>query len=129
MSNTGLVPVLQTVKVAILRVPTTPKNPTGFVVDRDPFEVSRKQDTTRLQVEWICSWSGFTIKFKHESPFGQAEFSRPTPGSILSGTVRDGVPSDDPQLPISSRKNYLQGRKTKIARRRLKIDQVVRSAS
>jgi hypothetical protein len=107
MSNTGLVPVLQTVKVVIVKVPITPKNPSGFIVDRDPFEVSKIQDNTRLQVEWICSWSGFTIKFKHDSPFDQPEFSRPTPGSILSGTVRQAVPSDDPQLPISSRKNYL----------------------
>jgi len=96
---------LETVKIRITEVPITPDNPSGIAVDIDLFRVSKGKDTSRLQVEWICTSSGFMIEFKGDSPFPQSRFTRSTPGSVLSGSVRDDAQSDD-HLPTDKRKNY-----------------------
>jgi len=101
----ALEPGLGTVKVMIIEVPITADNPSGIVVDPDLFRVSKAKDTSGLHVEWICTSSGFTVEFKDESPFTQSRFNCSTPGSVLSGPVRNDVQSDD-HLPHDSRKNY-----------------------
>lgn len=88
-----------TVEVRITEVPITAGNPSGITVDRDPFQVSKGKDANSLQVEWICLSNGFSIEFKADSPFTQARFISPGPGSLLSGPVRDDVQPD-------SEKNY-----------------------
>lgn len=107
MSNPAgaLEPALGTVKVRVLEVPITAGNPSGIVVDPDLFRVSKGKDPSGLQVEWICASSGFTVEFKKESPFTESQFTRSTPGSVLSGPVGIDVQSDD-HLPDDSRKNY-----------------------
>lgn len=92
------VAALETVKVRVTEVPITPENPSGITLDTDPFHVSKEKDTSRLQVEWVCTSSGFTIEFNGDSPFPQSQFTRSTPGSLLSQGVRDGVPPDDQKI-------------------------------
>jgi hypothetical protein len=96
---------LETVKVKITEVPITPDVPSGIKVDKEPFRVSKEKDTSRLQVEWICDSSGFTVEFEGESPFAQRRFTRPSPGAVFSGRVRDNVQSDD-HIDEPRRKNY-----------------------
>ena len=105
MPDQSSVPALQTVKVRILEVPITADNPSGITVDTELFQVSKALDQSKLQVEWICTSNGFAVEFKDESPFRDPRFTRTTPGSVLSGPVRDNVQSDD-HLPDDSRKNY-----------------------
>jgi hypothetical protein len=99
------VPALETFRVWIREVPITPENPSGIVVEPDRFRVSKVKDTTRLQVMWIGPSDGFTIKFKHDSPFTESQFTPSTPGSVISGPVRDDVQSDG-DLPEDKRKDY-----------------------
>ena len=101
----ALEPALETVKVRIIEVPPTADNPSGIVVEPDLFGVSKAKDKSKLQVEWICASSGFTVEFKNESPFTESRFTRSNPGSVLSGPVGNNVQSDD-HLPDGSRKNY-----------------------
>jgi hypothetical protein len=88
---------VETVKVTITNMPT------GIVVDREPFRVSKGKDKGRLQVEWICHSDGFTVEFTHESPFEQSKFSSPIRGTVLSGPVREDVKADGPD---GLRKSY-----------------------
>jgi len=79
---------------------------TGIVVDREPFRVSKKDDVGRLQVQWICDTSGFTVEFTHGSPFANPQdpanpknpvFRSKGPGeAVLSGRVRADVSYDGP---------------------------------
>jgi hypothetical protein len=89
------------VEIEITVGPPTPANPSGIVVDKDPFYVSKAKDTSRLEVEWRCS-SDFTVEFKNASPFGQSQFTSKA-GRVLSGPV---IVSGDDHLPEDERKNY-----------------------
>jgi hypothetical protein len=97
---------LKTEKVGITNIGT------GIVVDREPFRVSKKDDESRLQVEWICKSDGFTVEFTPESPFANPQdpenptnpvFRSKGPGSVLSGRVRENVKFDGPD---GLRKSY-----------------------
>jgi hypothetical protein len=99
----ALEPALKTVEVRITAGQPTPENPSGIVVDKDPFYVSKKKDISRLQVEWICS-SEFTVEFENGSPFGSSTFTSKE-GRALSGRVKDDV-NGDAHLREDQRKNY-----------------------